>query len=963
MAASPFHSLLESSMRPPHSLRRRTAGALLATTIGFTTFAVAPTAFATLEDPELDLQVDQLVVSQVGDGESGGNDAVPVSIQHIDSTGQTTAQTPIPTAGGEGQFNFSLGANRDQQGALQRSANGQLVTIGGYDFVADGSTNLNGSVSSDVTRVIASMDASGTVDVSTGLGFGFNERHIRGVTTVDGSAFWAGGHGNDTMEGRGDHGTQEMEPHQGGVLYAEAGTNDPTPVTVNPGHNNDENNARVPVIHDDQLYVTSDRDPYNGVNQIATGLPTQAIDVPNEMVTIAELPSGAETAHDFVFIDDSLYVTATEGDTAGVVRYDETAAGTYEVADIFEGEFWGLTGRQAGDDTVLYAVEGSNFGNDLVAIVDTDEDFSEADKRILSTAPTMHSYRGVAFAPGFDEGTTQVTLPDGPAATIDWDIRVSGGTGNALSAVLGADTNPEATGRITPLDDTMLGDIEVTAVSADQDIVANDDIAVEMGEDNTFTITATPTATGTTFFTVTATDGDEVIAESTMGYWVSAALPDDSALAHVGMADASTAQEAGDGHLFVADDDSNNIRLYGPTFDEPVAEFPIHQIVEQIQPGREWDLEASARADDIIYWVGSMGNSRSGNLRPDRDIIIATEVTGTGADAVLEPVGYTRGTRDALVAWDANNEHGEGAGAFEFERATAHGYGAEGPNSLNVEGATMAPDGETLWLGFRSPLTPLDDGDTALMVAIEDIEDIVIGYAEPQIADHHYLDLDGRAIRSMAATDDGNYLITAGSADDEGNFAMFGWTGDLDDEPVQAAGDAPALEGWEGSYEGTAYVESLEDGTTIRVIQDVGTLDLYNTGAEAQDLDREYAKFVSHDYVLDFDGAFAAQTPAETETPTPEPTETPAPEPTDTESSEPTPTTTAIESASPTSDSTPPTVDPDDGETPVAGGTDESTGSGLASTGATVLVWIVLGLILLAVGIAVVRHQRLTRKP
>jgi hypothetical protein len=927
-------------MRPHHSWRRRTTEALLATTVGFTTFAIAPTAYANLEDPAADFQIDELVVSQVGNGESGGNDAVPVTIEHITSTGETVDQTPIPTSGADGQYDFSLGANRDQQGALQRSVDGQLVAIGGYDFTADGSTNLNGSASSEIMRVIATMDAAGTVDVSTGLGYGFNERHIRGVTTVDGTAFWAGGHGNDTMEGRGDYGSAEMEEHQGGVLYVEAGSSDPSPVTVNPGHNNNENNARVPGIHDGQLYVTTDRGPYNGVNQVATGLPTAAIDVPNDMVTIAQMPNGAETPHDFVFVDDSLYVTATEGDNAGVVRYDQNAAGDYEVADIYEGEFWGLTGRQAGDDTVLYAVEGSNFGNDLVAIIDEDQDFSESEKHLISTAPTMHSYRGVAFAPGFDEGTGPVALPDPPVAAFDWDVRVSGGTGNALSATLGEDTNPVATGRVTPLGDNELGDVEITASSADENVVTDDDITVELDEDNAFTLAATPTATGTTFLNLVATSGDDVIAESTMGYWVSEPLPEDSALAHVGIADASTAQEAGDDHIFVADDDSNTIRLYGPTFDEPVAEFPIHEIVDQIQPGREWDLEASARADDIIYWVGSMGNSRSGNLRPDRDIIIATEVTGTGADATLEPLGYTRGTRQALVDWDTNNDHGEGAGAFEFERATADGYGAEGPNSLNVEGATMAPDGETLWLGFRSPLTPLDDGDTALMVAIEDIEDIVIGEAEPMISDHHYLDLGGRAIRSIAATDEGNYLITAGSADDEGNFAMFGWTGDADDEPVQASGAAPSLAGWEGSYEGTAYVESLADGTTIRVIQDVGTLDLYSTGDEAQDLAREYAKFVSHDYVLDFDGAFEEET------------ETPSPTPTETASMSPAPSETPTDPSSPVE-----TADPVDEETPVAA-TEDPSGSGLANTGATVLAWLVLGLVLLAIGIAVVRHQR-----
>lgn len=945
-------------MQPSHySWRRRSAGALLATTVGFTTFAVAPSAFADLEEPSADLQVDQLVVSQVGDGESGGNDAVPVSLQHIESTGATTNETVIPTAGADGQFNFSLGADRDQQGTLNRSANGQLVAIGGYDFVADGSTNLNGTVSTEVNRVIATMNAAGNVDVSTGLAYAYNERHIRGVATVDGTEFWAGGHGNDTMEGRGDHGTAEMEPYQGGVLHAVAGTNDPSPVTAIPGHNNNENNARVPGIHNGQLYVTTDRGPYNGVNQVGTGLPTDTIDMPDELLTIAGLPSGAEVAHDFVFIDDSLYVTATEGDNAGVVRYDQDASGAYEVADIFEGEFWGLTGRQAGDDTVLYAVEGSNFGNELVAIVDDGEDFSESDKRSIATAPNQYAYRGVDFAPGFDEGTEPVALPETGTATFDWDTRISGGAGNALSAVLGADTNPVATGQVTPLGDNALVDVEVIASSADQIVVADEDVLVEMGENNTYTVAATPSSIGTTSLHVTATENGEVIAESTMGYWVSEALPDETALAHVGMADASTAQDAGDEHIFVADDDSNNIRLYGPTFDEPVAEFPIHEIVEQLEPGREWDLEASARADDIIYWVGSMGNSRSGNLRPDRDIIIATQVDGTGADASLEPLGYTRGTREALVEWDVNDEHGEGASAFEFERATANGYSAEGPNSLNVEGATMAPDGETLWLGFRSPLTPLDDGDTALMVAIENIEDIILNSADISISDHHDLDLDGRAIRSMTAADDGNYLITAGSADDEGDFAMYGWTGDFDDEPVAAVGAPLGLEGWDGSYEGTAYVSSLEDDTPIRVLQDVGTLDLYGTGAEAQDLTREYMKFVSHDYVLDFGGAFTDE-PAPTETTTEVPTDEPTPTPTSTEAP------TQVPTEVPTDQ---PTDQPSDPAAPVAGddtAADDSAaddnGTGLAATGATVLGILVLGLLLLMAGIAVVRRQRAT---
>src|SRR5699024_6609025 len=76
-----------------------------------------------------------------------------------------------------------------------------------------------------------------------------------------------------------------------------------------------------------------------------------------------------------------------------------------------------------------------------------------------------------------------------------------------------------------PLGDNELGDVEITASSADENVVTDDDITVELNEDNSFTLSATPSATGTTFLNLVATSGDDVIAESTMGYWVSEPLP------------------------------------------------------------------------------------------------------------------------------------------------------------------------------------------------------------------------------------------------------------------------------------------------------------------------------------------------------------------------------------------------------------------------------------------------------
>lgn len=786
------------------------------------------------------ITADELAVVVVGDGSTYDNVAGPVTIQHIDSEGQLGPSIGIPTEGEGDQHGFTIGVNRDQAGALQQSVDRQFVTLGGYDAPV-GMSDVNGTEAPDVLRVIARIDASGEVDTSTTLAGSFNERHVRGVVSVDGSRYWAAGHGGDSSN-----------PVRAGVLTAEHGSDTPEALVTG---GSQERNSRVPVIHDGQLYVSSDRSDYNGVNRVGTGLPTG----PADQELIAAAPVGREVAHDFAFIGDHLYVTYTDGDPA-IVRYGMDAD-AWVAEDAFPGEFWGLTGREASDGTVLYATRGSEAQNELVAILDEPDTegsaFADAASEILAVAEANTAFRGVAFAPGFTPGNGPADIKHQPS--VQWHVRVAGGAGNALSAVLGADTNPVATGRAVDTEGQTFTEAQVT--SADQSIVADDDIDVEIASDGAFTIDPTPIGVGTTVLIVTVQTEDGRTAESRLSYAVSAALEDETALAHVGLADASAAYGVGDGHFLVADDDSNAIRLYGPTFGEPVAEFDFSSEIAHVTD-RTFDLEAAARVDDTIYWVGSLGNSRSGNVWPHRDFILATEVSGSGAATTLTYAGEATGFRDALVAWDQSDAHGIGAGAFQFERATADGYSAEGPNSLNLEGAAIAPDGTTLWLGFRSPLVPVAQdlaadpaGDQALVIAIEDIASVVDGSAEIAVSDFFTLDLDGRAIRDITETEDGGYLIAAGSADDTGNFAIFGWTGDQSDAPVRSTTPL-TLTGWNGSYEAILGAPSLRDGTVVRVLQDAGTLDIYGTGTEAQDLIREFMKFPSHDYVLNFEGAF-----------------------------------------------------------------------------------------------------------
>ncbi len=834
--------------------------ASLGVAAALTMSAAAAPAFADSHDAE-GAEVDQLAVVVVGDGTTYENAAGPVAVQWVDSTGELGQEANLPSTEQEadaGHRILTLNTDRDQAGALQQSADHDYVTLGGYD--APLGEDGNGSVAPDTLRVIGRVDSAGEVDTSTTLAGAYSERHIRGVASTDGERYWTGGHGNDSSD-----------PARAGVLTIERGGDTPEVIATDGGSANRANNTRVPVIHEGQLYVSSDRTGLHGINAVGDGVPTSE----TELNLIAPAPGGSTVPHDFAFVGDSLYVTYTEG-AAAIVRY-ELDGEQWEPSGQFAGSFWGLTGRVAGEDEVLYATRGSNAGNELVQIVtDPEQDFADSTASVVATAEPNTAFRGVAFAPGFTPGDGPVATPEA-APEVSWDVRVAGGAGNALSAVLGAPTNPAATGTFTDPDGD---DVELTVASNDTDVVANDDIEVTISGDGTFTLQATPSGVGTTTIDLTATTSDGRSGSSSLAYWVSEPIPDESALAHVGMADASAAYDVGDGYTVVADDDSNQLRLFAPTFGEPVAEFDFTDVIDHVTD-RTFDLEGAARVDNTIYWVGSLGNSRSGNYWPHRDIVFATDVIGSGAQTELEYVGAATGFRDALVEWDNADGHGAGAGALQFERATTPGYSVEGPNSLNVEGAAIAPDGTTLWLGFRSPLVPVADdlgsdpaGDQALIIGIENIADVVATESDVQpaslassnqvlasggdiaVGDYITLDLDGRAIRDITEVDDGGgYLIAAGSADDAGNFAIYGWSGDPQDAPVPSNDDL-GLDGWTGSYEAFGVAPSLTDGTTIRVMQDVGTLDIYQTGTEAQDLTREHMKFVSHDYVVDFDGAF-----------------------------------------------------------------------------------------------------------
>src|SRR5690606_28796742 len=117
----------------------------------------------------------------------------------------------------------------------------------------------------------------------------------------------------------------------------------------------------------------------------------------------------------------------------------------------------------------------------------------------------------------------------------------------------------------------------------------------------------------------------------------------------------------------------------------------------------EIDLESSVMIDDVLYLAGSHSNKKDGDEADSREVVFAVQVSGTGADTQFQVLGHHTGLESALVAWDAANEHGLGANALGLAAGSTDGVVPEQMSGFSIEGMTVSPDGDALWLGFRAP--------------------------------------------------------------------------------------------------------------------------------------------------------------------------------------------------------------------------------------------------------------------
>lgn len=508
-------------------------------------------------------------------------------------------------------------------------------------------------------------------------------------------------------------------------------------------------------------------------------------------------------------------------------------------------------------------------------------------------------------------GATSATFNTGNlTATTNYWVRVSNGQGNAdsntatvtvnppgntppqigaipaLSGVISDPTNPGVSFVVSDTE-TAANQLVVAATATTNAGVASlANVTVSNDGNGNRTIRVNPVGVGYADISVTVTDTGNLSATTTLKYAASATsgTPSTSRF-HTGVADASTAIALDGSYMLVADDENQVLRLY----DRANSGLPLNGFdftsslgLTDISGGqpREVDIEASARVGNRVYWLASHSNSSSGNSRPNRYRIFATDIAGSGANSTLSYVGRYDGLRADLIAWDQNNGHGKGANYYGLAASAANGVIPEAADGsgFNIEGFEIAPGGAAGLIGFRAPISPASSRTKALLVPVTNLDALLSGNpgtGPAQFGAPIELDLGGRGIREIRRSNNGqHYLIVAGPADvatgvAPKDFRLYTWSGNPAEAPVLRTADLTALNTG-GSFEAIVEVPiTLNGSSQIQLLSDNGDTIFYNDGIIAKDLaEPRFKKFRSDVVTL---GAIVKTSPTITLTSSPNP--------------------------------------------------------------------------------------------
>jgi hypothetical protein len=396
-----------------------------------------------------------------------------------------------------------------------------------------------------------------------------------------------------------------------------------------------------------------------------------------------------------------------------------------------------------------------------------------------------------------------------PTITAPYDLEAIEG----FTGVVGDPTNPTlpislkqafVAGGEVPANELRITDVQSDTPS----VIASDKITVT-GNGPDRRVAFEPVGDGKARITLTVTGLAGKTGTFSFDYWVTKPTTPTSRVLQ-STSDLSTAQDVGDGHLLVADDEKNDIRLYDSRVSGlPVATFQVGPVQSGVE--NEVDFESSARAGDTIYWLGSQLN------KDNRLDVYKTRLVGRGAAARVVPVGTPyQDVMPDLQRWDA--AHG-----------SPLGMQAVLPQ-LNVEGAEFAPGStSTLYLGVRDQRS----GTSAIVVPVTNFDKLHNGDGEHAEFDEPILlNLAGGTIREIRKNKNDQYLIISqGDFVNESSYGLWSWSGMRGDAPMYVRALPESTEKWADNADGWEAIGTMPDlllpGTTVQAGLDQGEARLY----------------------------------------------------------------------------------------------------------------------------------------
>lgn len=250
-----------------------------------------------------------------------------------------------------------------------------------------------------------------------------------------------------------------------------------------------------------------------------------------------------------------------------------------------------------------------------------------------------------------------------------------------------------------------------------------------------------------------------------------------------GIYEPSAIQQLPDGRFLVAEDEKESpFALVTLHADGSAGSLPLQPADDEGGIGKLADLEAlTGDAAGNVYAVTSHSRNTKGEEKKSREKLLRFRVEG---DRMVSAVVVTD-LKAALAA--AHPVLAQAAAILDVKN----------DGGLNIEALEMAPDGQRLLIGFRSPLL----GGQAILASLDNPAAAFDG-AEPRIAPGLVtLDCGGHGLRALSWIPAlAGYLLVSGPATKEQvQFRLWFWRGQPGDPPRPASVDSlPGFEHAEG---------------------------------------------------------------------------------------------------------------------------------------------------------------------